>query len=267
MDELMDRDLAQLVETVEAEAYADLLRAAPADWRFVAEETDAGWFLLAPTLDVLLFNRVIAAGVRTPVRQTDLAALLARYRSAGVRNFGVQLSPAAQPAAVGEWLQAAGLTAHDRWTKVHRSSSPVTPASTNLRIELVQPDQAATFAAVTTDGFGMPIGLRPWIASSVGRPRWRHYLAFNGTEAVAGGALFVRGDVGWLGIASTLPAARRRGAQAALMARRLEDGLAVGYRWFVTETGEDLAERPNPSFHNMMRAGFMVAYHRPNFLP
>jgi hypothetical protein len=51
------------------------------------------------------------------------------------------------------------------------------------------------------------------------------------------------------------------------MARRLVDGAEEGCRWFVTETGEDLPERPNSSFRNMVRAGFQIAYKRPNFMP
>jgi hypothetical protein len=50
------------------------------------------------------------------------------------------------------------------------------------------------------------------------------------------------------------------------MARRIEDGRALGCRWFVTETGEDAPARPNPSFRNMIRAGFRLAYHRVNFM-
>ena len=264
---LSDSDIAHKVETAEAAAYADLLRAAPAEWRCVAEQTEAGWLLLAPTLDVLLFNRVIGAGIGSPARQTDLVALIARYRAAGIRNFGIQVSPVAQPVAVRGWLESAGLILRDRWTKVYRSCTGVRPVRTDLRIEPVQPEHAATFAAVTTSGFGMSPQLRPWIASSVLRPQWRHYLAWNGSEPVAAAALFIVGDTGWLGMASTLPAARRRGAQSALVAKRLEDGSALGCRWFVTETAEDLPARPNPSFRNMMRAGFTIAYHRPNFLP
>jgi len=38
-------------------------------------------------------------------------------------------------------------------------------------------EAAATFAEITTVGFGMPAQLRPWIASTVGRAGWRHYVA------------------------------------------------------------------------------------------
>lgn len=256
-----------MVETTEAAAYADLLLCAPPEWQCVAEETDAGWLLFAPKVDALLFNRVVGCGVTVPGARAQVRASIARLRSAGVRNYGVQLSPAAEPDAIGIWLAEEGLTPRDRWTKVYRPAGPASDVPTDLRIESAGLEQADTFAEVTTNGFGMPPEWRRWIAASVGRPRWHHYIAWSGNDPVAAAALFVHGDVGWLGIASTLPAARRRGAQGALMARRLNDGCSLGCRWFVTETGEDMPSRPNPSFRNMLRADFIVAYHRQNFMP
>lgn len=50
------------------------------------------------------------------------------------------------------------------------------------------------------------------------------------------------------------------------MSKRIKDAVELGCRWLVTETGEDLPEHPNPSFHNMLRTGFELAYQRPNFI-
>jgi hypothetical protein len=50
------------------------------------------------------------------------------------------------------------------------------------------------------------------------------------------------------------------------MTRRIADGAALGCRWFASETGQDLPDKPNPSFHNMLRTGFRVAYYRPNYM-
>ena len=258
--------LARMVEITEAAAYADVLRCAPPDWQCVAEETNAGWLLVAPKIDALLFNRVVGCGVIAPASQAQLRDVVGRLRAAGVRNYGVQLSPAAEPDTLREWLVDEGLVPRDRWTKVYRAAGAVTDISTNLRIQLAGLEHATAFAEVTTIGFGMPLEWRPWIAATVGRPRWRHYLAWSGDDPVGAATLFIHGDVGWLGIASTLPEARRRGAQGALMARRMEDGGSLGCRWFVTETGEETPARPNPSFRNMLRAGFLVAYPRPNFM-
>jgi hypothetical protein len=257
---------AHLIETAEAEAYTDLLRAAPSEWNCVAERTAVGWLLLAPTLDILLFNRLIGCGIESPARRDELGSALQRYRAKGLTRFGVQLSPAAEPVEIPLWLKDAGLERRDAWSKVYRPAGDVPRIPTDLRIERIGREHATHAATVTCAAFGMPTQLAPWIASMVGRAGWHHYVAFDGGDPVATAALFVSGDIGWLGIAGTLPAARRRGAQGALMERRLNDGAALGCRWFLTETGQDTPERPNPSYHNMMRLGFELAYHRPNYL-
>lgn len=260
-------ELARAIELTEGAAYADLLSCAPREWRCHAEKIAGGWLLLAPALDVLLFNRLVGCGVASPASNEEISRAVARLRETGVRNYGVPLSPAAAPELLAEWLAASGLTARDRWAKMYRAAGPAIRIQTDLRITEAGPEDAAAFAMVTTTAFGMPAAWRSWIASSVGRPGWRHYLAWSDSEPVAGGALFVAGDVGWLGIAGTLPAARRHGAQSALLARRIEDGLMAGCRCLVTETGEDTLERPNPSYRNTVRAGFQLAYCRPNFMP
>ena len=154
----------------------------------------------------------------------------------------------------------------DNWAKVYRAATPDVVIRTDLRIERIGQAHAAAFAEVSCTAFGMPAVMQPWLTAGVGQPGWMHYLAFDGETPVAGGALFLKGDVGWLGIASTLPAYRRRGAQGALMARRIRDASELGCRWIVTETGEDTPEHPNPSYHNMLRTGFALAYQRPNYI-
>ena len=105
------------------------------------------------------------------------------------------------------------------------------------------------------------------MAATIGRTGWHHYMAWDESAPAAVGALFVRDRVGWLGVAATLPVYRRRGAQGAIMTRRLVDGAELGCEWFVTETGKDSPDKPNPSFHNMMHTAFVVAYDRPNYMP
>lgn len=260
-------ELAAVVELTEGAAYADLLRAAPPEWNCVAEETSCGWLLLAPSLDMLLFNRIVGCGIREPAPPAKLRELLRRFRDHGLRNFGVQLSPAALPPDLGAQLESEGLAIRDRWTKVYRGPGTTPSAvSTDVSVEQIGPERAIAFAEVSTLGFGMPAQLRPWFVSTVGRPGWCHYLASRDGTPIAAAALFVAGTVGWLGVASTLPQARRHGAQSALFARRVADASALGCRHLVTETSEQLHDRPNPSFRNMLRAGFEVVYHRPNYM-
>jgi hypothetical protein len=72
-------------------------------------------------------------------------------------------------------------------------------------------------------------------------------------------------DVAWLGHGSTLPGFRRRGAQAAILDRRIRDGIERGCKWFITETGMDTPDNPQPSYRNMLRSGFKLIYTRRNY--
>jgi hypothetical protein len=257
--------LAELVEFGEADAYDDLFRQAPSDLGLSVVRSDGAVLLIAPSLPIVLFNRVIGLGLRQPATTTALDDILACYRAAGSAAFAVQLSLSAAPSDLPDWLHARGLSLRDNWAKVYRAATPDVVIQTDLRIERIDRAHAAAFAEISCTAFGMPAIMQPWLAAGVGRPGWAHYLAFDGETPVAGGALFVKGDVGWLGIGSTLPAHRRRGAQGALMARRIRDAAESGCRWVVTETGEDTREHPNPSYRNMLRTGFVLAYQRPNY--
>lgn len=266
MSTLDRRRLAALVENSEAAAYADMFRAAPPALGLDLEVTRACTVLQAPRFDVLVLNRVLGLGLVSPTSERMIGALVERFRAAGSRNFGIQLSPEAQPARAPQWLTASGLQVRDAWTKVYRAATTPAAIGTDLRIERAASSQADLFGALACQGFGMPAVLSPLMAATVGRRGWHHYIAWSGDQPAAVGAMFVQGEVGWLGVAATLPTFRRRGAQGALMTRRIQDGAALGCRWFVTETGQDTPEKPNASYRNMRRLGFVDAYHRPNYM-
>jgi hypothetical protein len=50
------------------------------------------------------------------------------------------------------------------------------------------------------------------------------------------------------------------------MAQRIRAAAEAGCEWVITETGEDLPRRLNPSYHNMIRTGFNLAYQRANYI-
>jgi hypothetical protein len=257
--------VAAMIEGTEAAAYADMFRAAPRSLGLDLRESRGVVSLRAARAPAMILNRTLGLGVECPAGRAHLRELIAWHSEAA--PFAIQLSPAAQPHDMPGWLDAEGLVAGDAWTKVYRAADALPSLETDLRIDAVDAREAERFALVACEGFGMPSMLTPLMASTVGRPGWVHYMAWDHGAPAACAALFVHGAVGWLGIDATLPPMRRRGAQGALMARRMRDGARLGCRWFVTETGQERPERPNPSFRNMMRAGFTVAYHRPNYVP
>jgi hypothetical protein len=158
------------------------------------------------------------------------------------------------------------LLSRDNWPKVYRKPDPNIQVSTDLRIRRVGREYAAECASIARQAFEMPSHLEIWLANLVARPGWQHYLAFEGDTAVGTGAIYIHNNVGWLSFGGTLPTHRKRGSQGAIMAQRIRDAAAAGCDWIVTETDEDTPEHPNPSYHNMLRTGFKLAYDRRNYI-
>ena len=164
-------------------------------------------------------------------------------------------------------LTSSSLRARDAWTKFYRSDHPAPLIDSSLTVVAIDASNAPTFGRVACEGFGMPTIFAPILSASVGRRGWMHYLAMDGDTPAATAAMFIKDGLGWLGIEATIRAYRGRGAQTALIARCLTDGIDAGCTGFVAETAQDLADRPSVSSRNFERAGFEVAYQRPNYLP
>jgi len=258
------------LERIEAAVWGDCFRAASAEEAAACgthlDTGPAGTMMAASGVDVLAFNRLLGFGVEQPATQAMVDAVVASYAAAGVSRFFIQVSPAARPPQVYDWLAARGFRHHNNWVKLFRRVEDPPQVSTDLHVRPVGPEHAEAFAGIVALAFEWPDRVMPWLARLVGRVGWHHYLAFDGDVPVATGALYVHDGIGYLGPAATLPACRGRGAQGALIARRLRDAAALGCSWLVTETAEDRPGHSAPSMRNMLRYGFEIAYRRPNYL-
>jgi hypothetical protein len=83
--------------------------------------------------------------------------------------------------------------------------------------------------------------------------------------SLACGALYMDSGWAWMGIDATLPAYRGRGAQTALIHRRITDGVAAGVKGFTAETGQPSPSESSHSYQNYQRANFRKAYVSPNY--
>lgn len=257
-------------ERMELDYWRDLYEAATpevaARYGIATETAEGALLLLLPRLDVLMFNRVAGLGLEKPVSEAQLDGIVARYRASGAPRFFVPFSPAAEPERAREWLVARGIARFNRWAKLERGVDSIPEARTDARIEEIGPEHAAAFARVLREGFGLDPGLEPWLGALVGRKDWRNYLAYDGAEPVGTASLYVKGEWASLGFAATLPRARGRGVQSALIIRRIADAKSMGCRCLSVETAEDKPDKPAPSFHNVTRLGFRIAYFRDNYL-
>ena len=178
----------------------------------------------------------------------------------------IPVAPCARPAELAGWLEARGFYVHNHWLQFVRDVSPLPTAHTNLRIARFGRESAGKFARMAGEAFGHPAELAPALQAVVESNGWHHFGAFDGDEIVAAGALFVHGDMAWLGSGATRATHRGRGAQSALIAARTRAALEAGCRWVTAETAAETPEKPNPSAHNLRRLGFRMLCARPNWV-
>lgn len=267
-------DAAQ-IEGIECDAWLDLFAAAPSDYAAAAgtayQQIGGGGALANRAVPITEFNRVLAPGVRSPWSAQDLDHALEWLRRHAADRWAVQMSPGAQPSEIRDWATSRHLEpVGNGWAKWYRPASQAVswPSERELEVCTVGPDRGGEFGRVVQQGFGLPESTIPWFAALPGRPGWRTYLAFRGRRGVAAGAMFIDGRWAWLGVDATLEEARGQGAQSGIIARRIADGITAGVIGFTAETANASVghEASHASFRNYRRAGFSLAYVRPNYM-
>lgn len=261
----VDPEVARDLERFEARVWADAVAAAPPE---VAEElglsatTVAGGIaLVASRFPSILYNRTFGFGLDAPFEESDLERALALYSSRG--PFSIQPSPLARPTGIPDRLRARGLESWFDWVIWARDArAPL--AAPEATIERIGAASAERWARLATEIFRDEAPIEPWLVSMVGRSGWSHYWSLIDDRPIAVGASFVAGELAWIGWGGTLPEHRRRGLQAAMIARRVHDAAASGAHWVRSETADDLPDKPNSSFRNMARSGFRLVYRRPS---
>lgn len=161
------------------------------------------------------------------------------------------------PASTVEELARRGYTpAWFRSVFALRPGSNMGPLRTDVRIERVDDHNAVQWLEVFARGFEAEHGETRVANDEIGAagriaPNAHTFLAYLDDEAVGCGSMQVVEGIAWLGAAATIPAFRKRGVQAALVAYRLQ--LAV-------ELGCDLAAvtalSNGTSARNIVRLGF-----------
>jgi len=261
-------EIAYWLEAAEAKTFGDIYQRVPGgalDPHVLVDDGAATFWLGG--LDVGFFNRSIGLGVGRPAGEVDVDAAMQAFRSAARTSFVIQLSPFARPSAIEGWLEARGLRRGRRWAKLWRDAEDPPQERTDLEVRRLDVARRDAWIEVVLAAFEMPHELEALIRATFDAPGWSHYMALDGDVVVGTAAMELFGDVAWFGFGATLESHRGRGSQSAMFARRIRDARAAGVRLCVTETGEDIPEDPNPSYRNMIRAGFRLAYLRQNWLP
>jgi GNAT superfamily N-acetyltransferase len=199
-------------------------------------------------------NRVHLCGAEGGLTREGVQRLAGLFDEAAVGRFFVWLSPGPSMDSVRGWLVEAGLSrfpyvAYPTLVRgVHESSS----VETDLEVRELEVGEAAGFTN------GLDDAAWPEYLHSIGVPGFYHFMAFDRRPPVASAVLCVSGDLGYLSMARTAEPARGRGAQRALIAKRIEKARALGCRTLASET---LSILPT-SLGNLLKAGFQPVYEK-----
>jgi GNAT superfamily N-acetyltransferase len=262
-------------ELVERDAWLDLFSAAAMTTAgrklgICARRLGDMGLLAGRGVPIAEFNRATGLGLTSPATEPELDAAADWLDANAAPDWAMQLSPEVQNDRLLRWLGRRGMAPARRgWAKLVRTSAPApAPAEAGLEVRLVERDNARVFAEIARIGFGMPPATVEWLEALAGRGGWRLYLAYIDGAPIATATAFWSGGLAWFGIDATLPEHRRRGAQSALIRRRIADGLSAGLVGFTAETSQPAAgaEGAYGSYSNYRKAGFIQAYMRPNYV-
>lgn len=193
---------------------------------------------------------------------TALAQLEDAARAGGATTIGIDIPPALAGWATHERLTRLGY-APDYQERIQArplagglAPAPLPPG---MAIERVTPATRATFAATLNVGYDLPADhVRGHIfASTLDLPDWFHYLVTLDGQPASASVLYVTERVADLFVVTTRPEHRGRGAQRALIERRMADGAAAGCDLATSQTAV-----VNAAARNMQRGGFTTLYER-----
>jgi hypothetical protein len=253
------RAIMERVDSVERRSFVDLYDA--------ARELGAGTVTDGETIAVWLaqeddpgFSCIIDLA-RAPDPSATVERLEAAARSGGARVLGIDTHPDLDRRITYQWFLDRGYEVDCEECIWWRALAPFEPDALPHGLELRRADVTLgdTFAQVLNVGFGYPpdyVRGRAF-AATIDRAGWFHYVAFVDGAPAAVSAMFVHDQVADCFVAATLPIARGRGAQTALIQRRLADGAAAGCE---LATAQSVVTNASP--RNFARQGFQPVYRR-----
>jgi GNAT superfamily N-acetyltransferase len=270
-------------ERVEAESYAAFEDSAPAAAKAALGmrqmRIGGGVALAVPVDPTGYWSRAVGLGFREPLTGQLLEQVIDFYREQGMSATSLPIAPRVLPPdwddiraklnicePASAWVKLGGDLAVMAEI-VNLQGGAAAYLDGGLRLATVTADRAREWATMTWEVFfGSAIEHQVEMGvGSVGSPGWHMFAVLEGDDIVAGGGLRAVDGVGHLFGGATLPHARGRGAQSALIAARVLAARAAGCAWLVGEAGAEGPGEHNPSLHNMLRAGMSARYERPNW--
>lgn len=259
-----DIELSRLIEKAEGQAgcaYAEARRKLQPDAHATWQEISGALAIFdGPGSPV---TQTFGLGLFGPVTATDLDQVEAFFFERGA-HVNHEISPLADP-SLWPLLTARGYTPIEFTSMLYRDLAafpPLAAPDSNVQVRPINAEQDGdTFIRVNLEGWSETPGLDDFLNDLIRimlqTEGLQGFLAFSGDEAIAAGSLNLRGPVAMFAGACTIPSARGRGAQRALLEERLRTAVRAGCKIAVMG-----AQAGSGSQRNAERAGFRIAYTR-----
>lgn len=261
---LSDLDLARRLEQAEGAGCAGFVETRAR----VAPESGACWIEVAGARTMFdgpdsPVTQTFGLGMFQPVTPADLDTIEAFYRERGAPVFH-EVSPLAG-IPLAELLCRRGYLPVEFSSVMVRPTRggppPASPPNPAIQVRRIGAGEEELWARTAARGWsetGEPDPmLLEWMRISAQNPNGQAFLAELDGQPIAAGFLLLSEWAALLAGASTVPEARRQGAQSALLAARLQ---------YAADHGSDLAmmcaEPGSASQRNAERQGFRIAYTR-----
>ena len=211
-----------------------------------------------------------ALGFRATVTEDTVVEAVERATDVGLAALAFQVQPGALPT---DWEAIAERHGLARGTTFVKCFGPAEPRAveTSVTVSRLGPEHAAEFVRIMAAGFGFEAGegaIALFSGAQFFDGDWATYGAWDGDALVGVARMYGVAETGAVALfgAATLPEGRNRGAQAALLDARIREARDGGLRWASAETWLESADHPNPSQHNMRRAGLTEVHTRSNWV-
>ncbi|TMQ09074.1 MAG: hypothetical protein E6J90_16085 [Deltaproteobacteria bacterium] len=259
----MDRDLARQLERAEGAVGASYTAVPRAAQRGATWHDFDGTYAIFDTADSPL-TQTFGLGLFAPATPDLMAAIETFFAQRGAAAMH-EVSPLAgvETAAL---LADRGYRPIEFSTVLVQDLEPGTaaPVSSALRVRTIEPDDhggCGTWIDTSIAGWSGELPdstpLRAIAELAVSNRVMTHFLVEQDAAPIATASLGIHGGVALLAGASTVPAARGRGAQALLLAARLAEASRRGCELAMMVTAPGTASQRNAE-----RRGFRVAYTR-----
>jgi GNAT superfamily N-acetyltransferase len=258
-----DLELARRLERTEARANVQFVEARAEAF----PEVGATWTAVAETYAMFdgvgsPVTQTFGLGVFQPITEEDMDQLEEFFKSRGAAVFH-EVCPLADPSTF-TLLSERGYKPIEVSNVLYRPISPDlrldVARNEEVKIRVIEKSEGELWARTAYEGwreFSEVADLIRELGLVTVRSKASSFLAEWQGDAIATGALIIAGDVALLAGASTVPKARRQGAQLALLEERLRYAATQGCTIAMM-----VAQPGSGSQRNAERHGFRIAYTR-----